>query len=207
MLPGGHGLLPSAGVPQRSSQRRRCGFAERPYRLSTTSLARTSRVLSALGHEAAMAAPTTEVHVSDTPTQTVAVFNASDDTVEMLMAMLSQRGFRALDGKVDSVKSGEVDFIRFLEEHQVDGLIWDIAPPYDRNWNFFQLVRSVRPLERCAVVLTTTHKRHLDAMAGHDTGAIEIVGKPYDLEVIVDSVIRALQSRDTQSPRMISRRE
>jgi len=34
-------------------------------------------------------------------------------------------------------------------------------------------------------VLTTTHKQHLDALAGLDTGAIEIIGKPYDLGVIV----------------------
>jgi len=125
---------------------------------------------------------------------TVAVFNASDDTIEMLKVLLSESGYRALDGGVDNVKSGETDFIAFLDRHQPDAIIWDIAPPYDRNWNFFKLIRALRPLERCALVLTTTHKDHLDALAQQDTGAIEIIGKPYDLQAIVDAVSRGLES-------------
>jgi CheY-like chemotaxis protein len=126
---------------------------------------------------------------------TVAVFNASDDTVEMLQLMLSLRGYRALGGHVDDVKSGELDFIEFLTTHTPAAIIWDIAPPYDRNWAFFKLVRSLSPLEDCALVLTTTHKQHLDALVGHDSGAIEIVGKPYDLQLIVDAVARAILKR------------
>jgi len=143
--------------------------------------------------------------MSQGPTRTVAVFNASDDTVEMLVTMLSQRGFRAVDGKVDHVKSGEADFVAFIDTQKIDALIWDIAPPYDRNWNFFKLVRSMSVLERCAIVLTTTNKQHLDAMAGHDTGAIEIIGKPYDLEQIVDTVTRALENQTARGPRLLGR--
>jgi len=43
--------------------------------------------------------------VTKLPLKTVAVFNASDDTVEMLKALLTLRGYRALDGNVDDVKS------------------------------------------------------------------------------------------------------
>jgi DNA-binding response OmpR family regulator len=145
--------------------------------------------------------------MAETPTRTVGVFNASDDTVEMLVTMLSQRGFRAVDGKVDHVKSGEVDFVAFIEAQKPDALIWDIAPPYDRNWNFFKLVRSISVLDRCAIVLTTTNKQHLDAITGHDTGAIEIVGKPYDLEHIVDTVTGAIENQPALGPRMLVRGE
>jgi FixJ family two-component response regulator len=130
-----------------------------------------------------------------TPTHTVAVFNASDDTVAMLAAMLSTHGYRAVTEHADHVKSGELNFIEFLKTHTPAGLIWDIAPPYDRNWNFFQLVRALGPLDRCAIVLTTTHKQHLDSLAGQETGAIEIVGKPYDLQMIVDAVARGIERR------------
>jgi CheY-like chemotaxis protein len=141
--------------------------------------------------------------VTELPLKTVAVFNASDDTVEMLKALLTLRGYRALDGKVDDVKSGRLDFVAFLEQHKPDAIIWDIAPPYDRNWHFFQLLRTSRPLGRCSLVLTTTNKHHLDSLAGRDTGAIEIVGKPYDLEVIVDAVHRGLEAAGASGPRAI----
>jgi DNA-binding response OmpR family regulator len=133
--------------------------------------------------------------------QTVAVFNSSDDTVEMLKVLLTNRGYRAVSGHADEVKSGELNFIGFLETHQPTAIIWDISPPYDRNWNFVQLIRQLRQLERCVLVLTTTHKQHLDALAGQDTGAFEIIGKPYDLEEIVSAVVEGLKRREDVAPR------
>jgi CheY-like chemotaxis protein len=144
--------------------------------------------------------------MQDAVTKTVAIFNASDDTVEMLKVLLSERGCRAIAGRVDDVKSGELDFIAYLETHRPDAIIWDIAPPYDRNWNFFKLLRLVGPLENCSIVLTTTHKHHLDSLAGEQTGAIEIVGKPYDLGVIVDTVLSGIAAaKPASSPQPQSR--
>ena len=31
------------------------------------------------------------------------------------------------NGRADDVKSGELDFIEFMETHKPDGVIWDIA--------------------------------------------------------------------------------
>ena len=141
----------------------------------------------------------------ETRMKTVAVFNASDDTVEMLKMLLSNAGFRAVSEQVDRVKSGELDFIAFLKTHSPDAIVWDITPPYDRNWRFFQLIRSLRALEQCALVLTTTHKKNLDTLAGQNTGAIEIVGKPYDLQTIVDAVSRQMPANQHAGPRIVGR--
>jgi CheY-like chemotaxis protein len=135
---------------------------------------------------------------------TAAIFNASDDTVAMLKEILAGRGFRAFGGRADHVKSGELNFVEFLATHKPDVIVWDIAPPYDRNWNFFQLLRTVGPLQGCGLVLTTTHKQHLGALAGEDTRAIEIVGKPYDLEAIADAVVRSVERR-APGPRRLER--
>ena len=132
-------------------------------------------------------------------TLTVAVFNASDDTVEMLKALLSSRGYVAISGEVDKVKSGEIDFIAFLEAHRPDAIIWDIAPPYDRNWHFYKLVRQLRMLEHCAMVLTTTHRQHLLDLTGDAGDAIELIGKPYDLRAIVDAVERGIDEHGRPS--------
>ena len=124
---------------------------------------------------------------------TVAIFNGSDDTVDLLKCFLGNHGYVTIAGRADDVKSGVLDFVAFLATHNPDAIVWDITPPYDRNWNFFKLLRSAAPMACRAVVLTTTHKQHLDELAMEDTGALEIVGKPYDLQVIVDAVVRAIQ--------------
>lgn len=140
----------------------------------------------------------------DTPAirRTVAVFNSNRDTVEMLKCVLVHRGHMAVDGHVDDVKSGKLDFIEFMAAHKPDAVIWDIAPPYDRNWQFFKLLRSTAPMEGCGVVLTTTNKKNLDTLAGHDTGAIEVVGKPYDIDLIVDTVMRAIDNCRSEERRL-----
>jgi DNA-binding NtrC family response regulator len=134
---------------------------------------------------------------------TVAICNASADTLEMLRTAVSQQGYRAVEGYADVVKSGELDFVALVEEHRPDALIWDIAPPHDRNWNFFKLLRSSHLLDHCVIVITTTNKKHLESLATQttDTGAIELVGKPYDIDVIVLAVARELQNRNSAGPR------
>ena len=131
---------------------------------------------------------------------TVAIFNGSDDTVDLLTCFLGKHGYVTVAGRADDVKSGVLDFVTFLATHKPDAIVWDITPPYDRNWNFFKLLRSAAPMACRAVVLTTTHKQHLDELAMEDTGALEIVGKPYDLQVIVDAVVRAIQKPPSDAP-------
>ncbi len=140
--------------------------------------------------------------MSNDPAYTVAVFNASDDTLEMLAVSLAHRDYRPVMSKADHVISGELNFIAFLKTHTPDALIWDVAPPYDRSWNFVQLIRDLRQLEHCAIVLTTTHKVQLDSLAGRDTGAIEVVGKRYDTSVIVEAVTHAIEQRHSAHARI-----
>jgi DNA-binding response OmpR family regulator len=130
------------------------------------------------------------------PVRTVAIFNASDDTVQMLADILELHGFRGVNAHVSDVKRGKTDFMAFIHEHDPAAVIWDISPPYDQNWNFFQLLRSSAALKDRGVVVTTTHKTHLDQLAGQDTGAIEIIGKPYDLDLVIKAVREAVRSVD-----------
>jgi DNA-binding response OmpR family regulator len=127
---------------------------------------------------------------------TVAIFNSSADTLEMLVCLFNSVGFRAVTARADDVRSGVFDFIEFIGVENPDVIVWDITPPYDRNWTFLRLLRSIGPLEDRGIVVTTTNKAHLDTLLGRHSGGLEIVGTPYDLQDIVNAVIRAIERRN-----------
>ena len=143
----------------------------------------------------AMTTDTTEPppHEAPAPQRIIAVFNASSDTVEMLRAALEGQGLHTVPGHIAEVKKGELDFVGFVEHHRPAVIVYDISPPYDTNWNFLRLVRSSDAVRDCRFVITTTNKPALDAMVG-DNEALEIIGKPYDLDRVVDAVRSALHA-------------
>ena len=121
----------------------------------------------------------------------VAVFNSSSDTVEMLRTALEAQGLHTASGHIADLKKGELDFVSFVEHHRPAVIVYDISPPYETNWNFLRLVRSSQPAQTSRFILTTTNKPVLDKLVGENE-AIEIIGKPYDLDRVVAAVRGAL---------------
>jgi DNA-binding response OmpR family regulator len=121
----------------------------------------------------------------------IAVMNSNEDTTEMLRECLQHHGFTAVvTTHVVDIKRGRTDFIEFLMKHDPQVLIYDVALPYQENWSFLKLLMSTEEMRGRRVIVTTTNKEVLDELVGQ-TDAIEIHGKPYDLEMIVAAVERA----------------
>ncbi len=84
-----------------------------------------------------------------TPTPcAVALFNASDDTVEMVLRMLAAADIHGLAGcHFADLKKGNVDFVQFLAKYDPQVVIFDISPPYAENWHFFNTLRNVEAMD------------------------------------------------------------
>ena len=122
----------------------------------------------------------------------VALFNASDDTVDMVQKLLTDadEGQSLIWCHFADLKKGIVDFDKYVDKHNPEVVIFDISPPYDENWHFFKTMRDANVMRERGIVLTTTNKNRLDEVLGEDSFALEVVGRSQDLQEI-DAAIKA----------------
>jgi CheY-like chemotaxis protein len=122
----------------------------------------------------------------------IGLANTSEDIIELLRLAFERAGWTTATIHLPDVKAGRVSFEDFLRAHEPAGLVIDIAPPYDDNWRLVKQLRALPAMRGRGIVITTTNVLHLARLSGEDTGAIEIIGKPNDIQQVVDAMRRAL---------------
>ena len=123
----------------------------------------------------------------------VAIINSNEDIVEAIRLILGDAGFVTVGAHLVDFKKGRQDLVAFLQEHNPRVIVLDIAPPYEENWNFFQLIKNTLAAEGRQFVLTTTNKKILEDLVGK-TSTIELIGKPFDLDEIVKAVQKMMKA-------------
>ena len=121
----------------------------------------------------------------------VAVINTSEDISRLLCDVLEAEGYRAVAEYVVDFRTERASLDAFLAEHHPAVIIWDIAIPYEENWRYLQRVRDDHERDDRRFVLTTTNKRALESLVG-PTPTLGLIGKPYDLDRILEAVRQAL---------------
>ena len=130
----------------------------------------------------------------DPKSRIIAIFNTNAEVLELVRDSLQQAGMQAVVAHLDDLKRGRLDMIQFVEEHQPDVIVYDVAPPYDTNWTFLRLMRNSKVMQGRAFVVTTTNKRALEESIGPND-VVELLCKPYDLQQIVDACAAAFDKQ------------
>ena len=125
----------------------------------------------------------------------IAVFNSSDDMVELLRVLFERHGFVVVSSHIVAIRKGELDLAAFVAQHQPDVVVYDVIPPYDRQWRFLEHLRQTSPLKALPFVLNSSNASATRELAGTDEQVIEVLGRPFEFDALVDAVKRATGER------------
>src|SRR5579864_8374334 len=96
----------------------------------------------------------------------VAVFNSSDDVVQLLRTALEEGGYTTATAHVSEIKRGEQDVVDFFSRYDPQVVIYDVSLPYAENWTFFKLIRDMQAAQGRTFIVTTPNKRALEDAIG-----------------------------------------
>ena len=121
---------------------------------------------------------------------TIAIVNSNDELIDILSEVFRRDGYDVVTAHSRDVREGKVELTELMAGSDPAVLLYDVAVPYDENWQFVRGLRQSRELEGRQLILTTTNKRALEQLVG-PTDTYEIVGKPFDVQQIREAVKRA----------------
>jgi hypothetical protein len=129
---------------------------------------------------------------------TVAIVNTTPDTVQMVRDALHPAGFLVVSCFTHDIRDGKVDFGAFLRLHKPRVILYDLAPPYERNFQLFRHVRAMPDVEGAHFVITSVNPKNVRGLVGRDEHVYEIVDREEDLLKLVQAVKEASRARDTR---------
>ena len=125
----------------------------------------------------------------------VAVVNTNPDLVELFKVRIEAAGFVVLVIHIAEIRAG-LDVRAVLAQHDPKVVVYDVVPPYERNWRFLQHLRETMFNGR-QFVLTSPNERALAKLVGRDERVYEILNDGADIEAIVQAVREAARARPT----------
>ena len=132
------------------------------------------------------------------PAIVVAIVNTNPDLVRILRTAIEQAGFLVVVVHIEEIKTGQVDVRAFLRDTDPKVIVYDVAPPYDRNWQFLDHIRSHTDFEGRRFVITTVNAARVHEIVGTDETVYEVVGRREDVDQIVRAVKEASRARATR---------
>lgn len=118
----------------------------------------------------------------------ITIIDSDPGIIEFLQDLFQSEGYTTQTANIREIKTGEVNFESFIREFDPNVVLYDVGFPFKQNWDYFKSLRENEIMKDRRTVITTTNKRALDELVGEDTHAMEIIGKPFDIENMINAV-------------------
>jgi DNA-binding response OmpR family regulator len=125
----------------------------------------------------------------------VAIVNTNPDLVRLLRVNLESAGFIVIVVHIEDIKTSAGDVEATIERHNPRVIIYDLVPPYDVNWRFFDHLRGTQAFQGRHFVLTTVNINQVQRIVGKDSMVYEVVGEASDIQQVVRAVKEATRAR------------
>jgi CheY-like chemotaxis protein len=127
-----------------------------------------------------------------------AIFNTSPDIVDLMRRSFEPAGIVTVSALTHQIREGLVDVENFLRQHNPTVVVYDLAPPYDANYQLFEHIKRMESMRGRQIVITSANARQVEEMLGRDETVYEVVGRPLDMDRIVRAVKEAGRARPTR---------
>jgi DNA-binding response OmpR family regulator len=125
----------------------------------------------------------------------VAIVNTNPDLLRLLRVNLEAAGFVVIVIHIEDIKTAAGDVEATIERHDPRVIIYDIVPPYDVNWRFFDHLRCTKAFQGRHFVLTTVNISQVQRIVGKESVVYEVVGEASDIQQVVRAVKEATRAR------------
>jgi len=125
----------------------------------------------------------------------VAIINTNPDLVRLLRVNLESAGYVVLVIHIEDIKTAAGDVEAIIERHNPRVIIYDIVPPYDVNWRFFDHLRTTKAFLNRHFVITTVNIGQVQRVVGKESVVYEVVGEASDIQQVVRAVREATRAR------------
>ncbi len=121
----------------------------------------------------------------------VAVFNDSAPTLSTMAKWLEIHGYGVVTAQLSQMRSVYLNAEAFIAINRPDVIVFDIAMPYESNWDFLEVLQLMPSVVGLPFVLTTANTAVLEQLVGPNT-AMQIQGKPDDLNAMLRAIDAAV---------------
>jgi len=121
----------------------------------------------------------------------VCVLNDRPGIQKMIAQTCNARGFRVTTAQLVNMRVPHKQIQSVVLAGGADVLVFDVATPYESNWDFLELLRLLPGLKGVSIIATTGNKRDLEALVG-PTDAVQCLGTSDDVTLLVRVIEKAM---------------